>query len=57
MPTEKDNQGDDRVSESIWDDPNIPAGNSPPLASWPLWLSAALWCGWTCVLLFTAMGS
>lgn len=29
-----------------WDDPSIPAGDSPPLPGWPVWLSAAAWGAW-----------
>ena len=29
-----------------WDDPNIPAGDAPPMPWWPLVLSAVAWCGW-----------
>ena len=33
-----------------WDDPKLPAGDSPPLPGWPLWVSAALWVGWVVFL-------
>ncbi len=56
MPRERDGDGEQNAPESKWNDPSIPAGNSPPLPSWPLWVSAALWCGWTGVLLVTALG-
>lgn len=42
---------------SAWDDPSIPAGNSPPLPGWPLWVSAALWGAWMVFLAVTALTS
>jgi hypothetical protein len=29
-----------------WNDPSIPAGDSPPLPRWPLVLSAVAWVAW-----------
>lgn len=40
-----------------WNDPGIPAGNSPPLPAWPLWISAALWGGFAIFLVVIALGS
>ena len=38
-----------------WNDPNIPAGNSPPLAGWPMWLSAVMWGGFAAFLITLAV--
>ncbi len=37
-------------SSANWDDPKLPAGDSPPMPNWPLWLSAMLWVGWVVFL-------
>ena len=29
-----------------WNDPDVPAGNAPPLPRWPLVLAALVWVGW-----------
>lgn len=29
-----------------WNDPNVLAGNSPPMPRWPLVVSVLAWCGW-----------
>ncbi|HNQ22408.1 MAG TPA: hypothetical protein PKK06_04875 [Phycisphaerae bacterium] len=29
-----------------WTDPDVPAGNAPPLPRWPLVVTAVLWVGW-----------
>jgi len=36
-----------------WDDPAIPAGDSPPLPWWPLALSVVIWGG--CVIVLIAL--
>ena len=38
-----------------WNDPNIPAGNSPPLPGWPMWLSAVMWGGFAAFLITLAV--
>jgi hypothetical protein len=35
---------------SIWADPRVPAGDSPPLPMWPLVGGVILWCGWIAFL-------
>ena len=37
-----------------WADPNVPAGDAPPLPRWPLVLSAIAWLGWLVFLIFMA---
>lgn len=46
---------DGRVKRVDWSDPNIPAGDSPPLPVWPLALSAALWSLWLGFLVVTGL--
>ena len=29
-----------------WEDPDVPAGDAPPMPWWPLVRSAVAWCGW-----------
>ncbi len=56
MTTEERNAAEDHAEKiSKWDDPDIPAGDSPPLPSWPTWVSGALWGGWICFLLVVVM--
>jgi hypothetical protein len=33
-----------------WTDPNVPAGDSPPMPRWPLVAGVAAWCAWTAFL-------
>jgi len=33
-----------------WNDPSIPAGDSPPLPVWPLLASAIVWTAWVIFL-------
>ncbi len=40
-----------------WDDPNVLAGDSPPLPVWPLILSATVWLGCVATLAVTAFRS
>jgi hypothetical protein len=36
-----------RTSAGVdWSDPNVPAGDSPPLPRWPMYVSAAAWGLW-----------
>ncbi len=37
-----------------WNDPTVPAGDSPPLPGAPLWISTAIWLGWMGFLVLTA---
>lgn len=56
MTTEEPNAPDVQDEKtSKWDDPNIPAGDSPPMASWPMWVTGALWGGWICFLLVVVL--
>ncbi len=55
MTTKEENRPTNENRRGVnWDDPDIPAGNSPPLPSWPLWLSGLLWGGSIAYLLVTA---
>lgn len=38
-----------------WNDPDVPAGNAPPLPRWPLMLAALLWVGWLAFLVVMAV--
>ncbi len=38
-----------------WADPDVPAGNSPPLPRWPLALSALAWIAWLAFLVLMAV--
>ena len=38
-----------------WNDPDVPAGNAPPLPRWPLVLAALLWVGWLGFLVAMAL--
>jgi hypothetical protein len=55
MATDEEDRGDKNGATPDWKDPDIPAGNSPPLPAWPLLVSAALWCGWVVVMVVTAI--
>lgn len=56
MAREKRNDPDQAASDAAtktsaqrkynWDDPNVPAGDAPPMPRWPLWGAAAAWGGW-----------
>jgi hypothetical protein len=39
-----------------WADPDVPAGNAPPLPSWPFAVALVCWLGWIGFLLSTALG-
>ncbi len=56
MSTESETQDKAAGGRINWDDPNVPAGNSPPLPGWPLWVSVAAWSGWMVFLAVTAVG-
>lgn len=34
-----------------WDDPSVPVGNAPPMARWPLVVSAIAWVAWIVFLI------
>jgi len=53
--TVEDQAADPGLKATKWDDPDIPAGDSPRLPSWPLWVSGVLWCGWVCFLVTIAL--
>ena len=38
-----------------WSDPDVAAGNAPPLPRWPLAVAVILWLGWIGFLLSTAL--
>lgn len=38
-----------------WDDPNVPAGNAPPLPRWPLIASAVVFALWVVFLIAMAI--
>ncbi len=42
------------MQPSIWEDPNIPAGDSPPLPAWPTWVTGLFWALWVIFLAVTA---
>ncbi|MCP4251363.1 MAG: hypothetical protein GY778_30370 [bacterium] len=56
MADEEQNQPDKTPSDAAakpprkrkynWEDPNVPAGDGPPMPRWPVWVAAAAWGGW-----------
>lgn len=41
----------DSTAGPNWNDPNIPAGDAPPLPRWPLLVAGATWSAWMAFLL------
>ncbi len=35
-----------RLTGVNWDDPNVPAGNAPPLPRWPMVIAGFAWFAW-----------
>ena len=38
-----------------WADPDVPAGNAPPLSRWPFAMALVCWLGWIAFLVSTAL--
>lgn len=57
MTNDGENGGTDKTSSPRvnWNDPDVPAGDSPPLPAWPLPVAAALWCACVVFLVVTAI--
>lgn len=53
--TNQENQQHDDIRVGPWDDPNIPAGDAPPLPAWPAWITGAIWACWIVFLAVTAL--
>lgn len=41
----------DSTAGPNWNDPNVPAGDAPPLPRWPLLVASATWSAWMAFLL------
>ncbi len=48
-----DSEATGRRAGINWNDPDVPAGNAPPMPAWPLILSGALWFAWIVFLVVT----
>ncbi len=47
---DKDSPEREGDAPSIWQDPNVPIGNAPPLPRWPVGVFAVAWAGWVVFL-------
>jgi len=50
MATQQVIEESEARAPTIWDDPSVPVGDSPPLPIWPMILSAAAWIVWIAFL-------
>jgi hypothetical protein len=55
--SQRGEEGRDRPKGVDWSDPDVPAGDSPPLPPWPLHVSATLWGGWIIFLAVVVLSS